>query len=155
MLIGVALGVDEAVHAVVSWLPVWEERRLVGRTLDFMRRSSGAMPGAMEFLIAESMTRFKGEGLAFASLSGAPLATSSIDDLPAALRGVLELVGRAIEPAYGFRSLLRFKRKFHPRIEPMMLAVLDPLALPAVGVAIGRCYLPGVSLARALRMIRA
>jgi phosphatidylglycerol lysyltransferase len=35
---------------------------------------------------------------------------------------VLDLAGHALEPVYGFRSLLAFTAKFQPRYEPLFLA---------------------------------
>ena len=61
-------------QAVTSWMPVWREGELIGRTLDFMRRADGAMPGVMEFAIASAALHMKDQGLQVMSLSGAPLA---------------------------------------------------------------------------------
>ncbi|OUE02243.1 Phosphatidylglycerol lysyltransferase [Clavibacter michiganensis subsp. michiganensis] len=58
------LAVDAAgrVHGVTSWLPVFREGRLVGRTLDVMRRGADPMPGVMEFLIATAARAFQEGG---------------------------------------------------------------------------------------------
>jgi len=66
---------------------------------------------------------------------------------------VLGLIGATLEPLYGFRSLLRFKRKFSPVLEPMHLVVPDPVALPAVALAVARCYLPGITVTQATRLV--
>lgn len=55
---------------------------------------------------------------------------------------------------YGFRSLLAFKAKFQPRYEPMHMTFADPAALPSIGNAVGRAYLPEVSLGDGLRLVR-
>ncbi len=48
------LAVDSAgkVHGVTSWLPVFKDGTVSGRTLDFMRRSLDGFKGVMEFLMA-------------------------------------------------------------------------------------------------------
>lgn len=92
----------------------------------------------------------KEEGLQILSLSGAPLAHSGLApadpelDSASAQRfaPVLDSVGGILEPVYGFRSLLFFKKKFQPRFEPLYLAVPEVLDIPAVSMAIGKAYLP-------------
>ncbi|MEH6821231.1 MAG: DUF2156 domain-containing protein [Dietzia psychralcaliphila] len=148
----IALAVDSegVVQAALSWLPVYRggpTGGVRGWTLDVMRKRNG--PGAnnmVEFLIARSALEFKDEGADFVSLSGAPLARSGDDDDEVAVldRG-LDLLGQALEPYYGFRSLHHFKSKFNPRIEPVYLCFRDEADLPRIGVAIGRAYLPGAT----------
>ena len=154
VLVGVALDEHDAVQAVTSWLPVRRDGALVGRTLDFMRRNPRGANGVMEFLIADGLRRLGEEGLALASLSGSPLATPSGGLPPSGpLARVLRLVARMLEPAYGFSSLLRFKRKFAPTLDPMYLVYRDPVQLPGIGLAIARCYLPTMTLAQATRAL--
>ena len=64
---------------------------------------------------------------------------------------LLDLLASLLEPAYGFRSLHAFKRKFQPRKVPMYLAVPDVVDLAAVGVAIGRAYVPDLTPAQTAR----
>ncbi|MBB1019818.1 DUF2156 domain-containing protein [Dietzia sp. E1] len=148
----IALAVDSGgvVQAALSWLPVYRggpDGGVRGWTLDLMRKRNG--PGAnnmVEFLIARSALQFKEEGADHVSLSGAPLARSGDDDDEvAALDRGLDLLGQALEPYYGFRSLHHFKSKFNPRIEPVYLCFRDEADLPRIGVAIGRAYLPGAT----------
>lgn len=147
----IALAVDSGgvVQAALSWLPVYRggpDGGVRGWTLDLMRKRNG--PGAnnmVEFLIARSALQFKEEGADYVSLSGAPLARSGDDDEVAVLDRGLDLLGQALEPYYGFRSLHHFKRKFNPRIEPVYLCFRDEADLPRIGVAIGRAYLPGAT----------
>lgn len=58
------------------------------------------------------------------------------------LDGLLDRLGAALEPYYGFRSPHAFKAKFRPRYEPMYLLYRDEADLPRIGVAIARAYLP-------------
>ncbi|MGN7799941.1 bifunctional lysylphosphatidylglycerol flippase/synthetase MprF [Leifsonia sp. 22587] len=161
---------DGGLQAVTSWLPSWRDGRIVGWTIDFMRRADGSMSGIMEFVIASAAQRMRDEGVEVLSLSGAPLATKPDADLAAAGEGdgegdgdgatamdrVLAFLARTLEPAYGFASLFSFKSKFNPTYETLYLAYPDPLALPAIGNAITRAYLPDanareyVALARTL-----
>ncbi|MDP9027040.1 MAG: DUF2156 domain-containing protein, partial [Actinomycetota bacterium] len=154
VLVGVAVDEHDVVQAVTSWLPVRRDGVLVGRTLDFMRRSPQGANGVMEFLIADGLRRLGEEGLELASLSGSPLGTPA-EQLPPSglLAPVLGLVARTLEPVYGFSSLLRFKRKFAPSLQPMHLVYRDPVQLPGIGLAIARCYLPTMTLAQASRAL--
>jgi phosphatidylglycerol lysyltransferase len=139
------LAVDEEglVHAVTSWLPVFDGGRQASWTLDFMRRRKGAFKGVMEFLIASAVTRFR-EDVTSISLSGSPLARRST---PAtgdrrALDQVLALLADALEPLYGFQSLAAFKSRFQPEHRTLYMYYPDPLALPSIGLAVTNAYLP-------------
>lgn len=70
------LAVDEEnqVHGVTSWLPVYEHGRIVGYTLDFMRRNTHGFRPVIEYLLAEAAVKAAELGLQWVSLSGAPLA---------------------------------------------------------------------------------
>ena len=146
------------VHGVTSWMPIYRDSQITGWTLDFMRRLEGGFRPVMEYLIAEAALRAKNEGYELLSLSGAPLAKAEGD---ASAQGssaryldvVLEMLGAALEPAYGFRSLLAFKNKFRPTHAPMYLTVPDVTALPAVGLAIGHAYLPTLSFMDATHVL--
>ncbi|MEU5841183.1 DUF2156 domain-containing protein [Rhodococcus sp. NPDC047139] len=150
-----AVDADEHLHAVTSWMPVYRDGKIVGLTLDFMRRRSDGFRPSIEFLIASAARSAGEEGLEFLSLSGAPLAsaddTSGLDR--GALDALLDLLGRTLEPVYGFRSLLAFKAKFQPRYRPLYMVFPDPAALPAIGLAVGRAYLPHMSLEEGGRLV--
>ncbi|WP_137725245.1 bifunctional lysylphosphatidylglycerol flippase/synthetase MprF [Prescottella subtropica] len=142
----VALAADEAgtVLAVLSWLPVYggSDGTVRGWTLDVMRKRTGPEANnVIEFLVARSAFAFRDEGAEFVSLSGAPLAQSGDDEIRGIDRG-LDLIGEALEPFYGFRSLHQFKTKFNPRFEPVHLCFRDEADLPRIGLAISRAYLP-------------
>lgn len=186
------LAVDKEgnVHGVTSWLPVYEDGKLVSRTLDVMRRGAGGFPGVMEFLIAAAVVESR-ETVEVISLSGSPLASlpdvdaspdqepspdegqeqspddpdegqeRSADQEPAQnqepaenLLRILDVVGHALEPVYGFRSLAAFKSRFQPEYRTLYLYYQDPLQLPAIGRALTRAYLPGLSLRQGVRLVR-
>jgi phosphatidylglycerol lysyltransferase len=155
----VAVDASGRVHGVTSWLPVHRSGRLVGRTLDVMRRGADPMPGVMEFLIATAALAFQEEGLETLSLSGTPLAgvgagraAGPVDRIVARL---LLATGRVLEPSYGFASLLRFKAKFDPHHETLWLACPNAADLAPIGRALATAYVPTLrirQLAGALRL---
>ncbi|MBC7590319.1 MAG: DUF2156 domain-containing protein [Salinibacterium sp.] len=154
VLLGVAADGAGTVQAVTSWLPTWTDGIVTGRTLDFMRRRADGMNGVMEFVIAEAAVRAQLDGLDFLSLSGAPLALAPSDERSSPLDRVLGMLGKSLEPVYGFRSLLNFKQKFQPRLVPLYLAYPDAMSLPAMAVAIARCYLPELTLRESTALVR-
>ena len=157
--VAVMLAVDahDRIQAVTSWLPGWRDGRRVSWTLDFMRRRPDGPNGMMEFLIASAVLRMQSDGIEELSLSGAPLAVdpdADADADPTALGAVLAAVASALEPAYGFESLFRFKRKFHPQYRTLWILYPDPLQLPRIGAALGRAYLPGASARELVTLAR-
>ncbi len=138
---------------------MFRENEVIGWTIDFMRRADGSMNGIMEFLIASAALHMKADGAEVLSLSGAPLATKPLaageePPEPNAMARLLDFLAKTLEPAYGFSSLFRFKAKFNPEYETLSMAYPDPLALPAIGLAIGRAYLPEVSPKEAVALMR-
>jgi lysylphosphatidylglycerol synthetase-like protein (DUF2156 family) len=138
---------------------VYDGGTVVSWTLDFMRRRSDAFPGVMEFLIASAVQELR-DSVDVISLSGSPLARELPDD-PAenagpgeGLEGILEVVGRTLEPMYGFRSLAAFKSRFKPEYSTLYLYYQDPLQLPAIGRALSRAYLPDLSVRQSARLLR-
>ncbi|MCU1505359.1 MAG: Lysyl-tRNA synthetase [Microbacteriaceae bacterium] len=152
----IARDARDHVVAITSWLPSYRGGEVIGWTLDFMRRTPDGSNGVMEFLIARSAERFRDDGVEFMSLSTAPLARGGEDDAEAVSGAarVLEYIGTRLEPVYGFRSLLNFKRKFQPEFRPLAMAYPDALALPAIGVALARAYLPSMSVRGSIQFLR-
>jgi lysylphosphatidylglycerol synthetase-like protein (DUF2156 family) len=148
----VAVGPDGQVLGMTSWLPAHREGRLVGWTLDVMRRARDAPPGVVEFLIASALLTFQEEGAEFTSLSGAPLALPPGSGDGSGLARLLTVAGRLMEPVYGFRSLLAFKAKFQPRYRPLWLVYPGTADLPRIAQAVSRAYLPDLSLPQAARL---
>lgn len=149
--VGIAVDAEGNLHGVTSWLPVYGaavaggEPRVVGWTLDLMRRRDGGFGPVMEFLIASSAKHFAEEGYEFVSLSGAPLVRPA-EVAAGPVDQVLDQLGGLIEPLYGFKSLHRFKQKFNPRHESLFLLFRDEGDLPRIGVALTRAYLPDATL---------
>ncbi len=152
----VAVDDDCLVHGVTSWLPAFTAGRITGWTLDFMRRRTTAFKGVMEFLIASAVTHFKAD-VPMISLSGSPLATAGTrndDGDHSAIDRVLALLGDALEPMYGFKSLAAFKSRFQPQHRTLYLYYQDPLALPSIGLAVTSAYLPGLSTRQSAGLVR-
>lgn len=153
--VGLAIDRSGTVQGVTSWMPVYAPGGQVqGWTLDLMRRRTDGFRPVIEFLIASSALAFRDQGARFVSLSGAPLARSPGESAGDTLERVLESLGAAMEPYYGFRSLHAFKMKFKPRFEPMYLTYRDAADLPRIGIALGRAYLPDADLPDLVRLAR-
>lgn len=146
-----AIGTDDRVHVVTSWLPRRRNGELVGWTLDVMRRDRQAMPGAMEFAIVSTIRQASEDGLQTLSLSGTPLAAHQGEET----HWLARRASRLLEPAYGFASLERFKAKFETRVEPLWMCYPQPMQLGWIVPALLRTYLPSVRLVNALRAVRA
>ncbi len=144
--VGLAVDATGSVHGVTSWLPVYGPGGVVrGWTLDVMRRRTDGFRPVMEFMIASACLELRELGAEFVSLSGAPLARGGGAGELEGVDRVLDKLGGAMEPLYGFRSLHAFKAKFSPRYEPIHLAYRDEADLPRIGVALVRAYLPDAS----------
>lgn len=151
------LAVDNSgkIHAVTSWLPVFDQGEVVSWTLDFMRRNAGSFNGVMEYLIAQAVHHFAAT-VHYISLSGSPLAGSAenADAEDGNLDRILALLARTLEPVYGFASLANFKQRFKPRHRPLYLMYQDPLSLPGIGRAVGEAYMPNMSVRSLARLLR-
>lgn len=141
--VGLAVDGEGGVHGVTSWLPVYAPGGVVrGWTLDVMRRRADGFRPVMEFMIASACLEFAADGHEFVSLSGAPLARADGSAGTDRADRLLDGLGGALEPFYGFRSLHAFKAKFAPRYEPVYLCFRDEADLPRIGIALTRAYLP-------------
>jgi lysylphosphatidylglycerol synthetase-like protein (DUF2156 family) len=145
-----AIGTDGSMQAITSWLPSYRDGRVVGWTIDFMRRGDNSLPGIMEFVIASAALKMKEDGIEVLSLSGAPLAQKPLESgaegpEPSVMTRLLEFLAKTLEPAYGFSSLFKFKSKFNPEYSTIYMAYPDPVALATIGSAIGKAYLPDAS----------
>ena len=144
------------VLAVTSWMPTYRQGQVIGWTLDFMRHRTDSPNGIMEFLIARMAERLRDQGTAeFMSLSAAPLAgMDGGEDRTAFLQHALHLVADLMEPAYGFRSLFFFKKKFQPSEHPVYICYPDPAQLAQIGLAVVQAYLPNLKASQAWDAIR-
>ncbi|MBA8817107.1 lysylphosphatidylglycerol synthetase-like protein (DUF2156 family) [Microbacterium halimionae] len=144
--LALAISPQGDIDGFLSWLPVYgPDGKVRGWTLDLMRRRDGGFSPVMEFLIGSSAAYFSQEGAEVISLSGAPLA----HDYPEDAGVISELSSRlaeTLEPVYGFKSLHKFKEKFHPRYETMYLLFRDESDLSRIGMGLTRAFLPTATL---------
>ncbi|MEU1971764.1 DUF2156 domain-containing protein [Microbacterium sp. NPDC019599] len=134
------------VDGFLSWLPVYAGGGHVrGWTLDLMRRRDGGFGPVMEFLIGSSAKHFAEDGAEILSLSGAPLTHEYPEDA-GPIADLTDRLAEILEPVYGFRSLHRFKEKFHPRYETMYLLFRDEADLTRIAAALTRAFLPDATL---------
>jgi phosphatidylglycerol lysyltransferase len=153
--VGLAVDGDGTVQGVTSWMPVYGGGGVItGWTLDVMRRLPDGFRPVVEFMIASACLAFKQEGAKTVSLSGAPLARSDSSEELRPIDTLLDTLGEMLEPLYGFRSLHQFKMKFKPRYEPLYLCYPDETALPRVGIALTRAYLPDAKLSDYAAMMK-
>jgi lysylphosphatidylglycerol synthetase-like protein (DUF2156 family) len=151
----IAVDSNDEIVGITSWLPSYTDGVTTGWTLDFMRRVPDGPNGVMEFLIARSAEQFKADGIEFMSLSTAPLTRNNSSVLEnTGIARVLRYIGARLEPVYGFSSLFAFKRKFQPEFRPVYMAYPDSLALPTIGLALARAYVPSMSPSQAVRFMR-
>lgn len=144
--LALAIAPSGDVDGFLSWLPVYgAEGSVRGWTLDLMRRREGGFGPVMEFLIGSSARLFSEEGAEIMSLSGAPLAHDYPPDA-GVIATLSDKLAEMLEPVYGFRSLHRFKQKFHPRYETMYLLYRDESDLTRIGGALTRAFLPDATL---------
>ena len=144
---------DGTLHGVTSWMPVYENGAIAGYVLDVMRRNEHGFKGVIELLISEAMLVAQSEGLAWISLSGAPLAGQP--DEPNWLDVALNRIGEEVEPLYGFRTLAASKRKFQPEEHPWYLCYHDELKLPSIALATMHAYLPDMKTKDAVSAVKA
>ncbi|MCR2813051.1 DUF2156 domain-containing protein [Microbacterium sp. zg.Y1090] len=144
--LALAISPDGDVDGFLSWLPVYGAGGTVtGWTLDLMRRREGGFVPVMEYLIGSSALQFSAEGAQLMSLSGAPL-THHYPPGAGVIAALSERLAQSLEPVYGFRSLHRFKEKFHPRYDTLHLLYRDESDLPRIGAGLVRAFLPDASL---------
>lgn len=164
-----AIDGEGTVQAVTSWLPVYREGRVIGWTLDFMRHRQDAINGIMEFLIARMAERLRDgqsnnpngpaadprmRDIEFLSLSAAPLSgIRPIEGKSASLTHILQMTANMLEPAYGFRSLLFFKKKFQPAENHVYIAYPDSSRLPQLALAVTRAYLPDMKIRDVMSLV--
>lgn len=162
--------IDESgkVLGVTSWMPTYRNNKVIGWTLDFMRHRTDSPNGIMELLIARMAERLRDEGISnpdsaveFMSLSAAPLAGIEEDELTSGskkstniMNHTLAMMSDILEPAYGFKSLYFFKKKFQPEASPVYVCYLDSAKLAQISLAVTSSYLPEAKPKQLLEMVK-
>ncbi|HEY8961438.1 MAG TPA: phosphatidylglycerol lysyltransferase domain-containing protein [Luteolibacter sp.] len=140
--VGIVRNAEGRIEAFATWLPF---HRGHGRALDLMRGSVEARNGGlMDFLILECIARFRDQGVTEISLGNAPLANvrAEGDDEPTRPERATQFLFENFDRFYGYKSLFRFKRKYHPDWQGRYLAYPPGTPLPMLGLAITGVHLP-------------
>jgi len=139
---GVAVAIDAEGHALAfaTWRSFAQGR---GRCLDLMRTRPSSR-NVMDFVLVESILRFRAQGVHDISLGAAPLANA--DDKSVAPLGeekAVRFLFENLNRIYGYKSLFEFKRKYRPHWRSRYVAYNRGLHLPLVGLAVVRVHAPG------------
>jgi phosphatidylglycerol lysyltransferase len=122
-----------------------------GWVLDLLRRMPGAVPGAMEWCVAEAAAHLRDEGASCLSLGLAPL--SGLDPAgPRAEERALAAIARLVRPFYDVEGLAFFKDKYAPRWEPRFVAVPGRAHFLLLVVALARLHLGSLHRAAASQL---
>lgn len=138
---GAAVAVDAAGSplAFATWRPFAQGE---GQALDLMR----ALPQArntMDFVLVESIARFRAKGVGEINLGIAPLAnTQKTPSRLVAEEKVVQFLYENLNHVYGYQSLFEFKRKYRPEWLGRYVAYRRGVHLPFVGWALVRVHAP-------------
>jgi phosphatidylglycerol lysyltransferase len=133
-----ALAIDQKdkVHGFVSFVPIYGRN---GWGLDLMRRADDMIPGTMELLITAAIEHFRERGAKMMSLGLAPLCNMSGEEKTRLERWIDALVTRYGNLGHA-RSLVSFKKKFHPIWESRYLVFPHRRQLPYIGYALQKIH---------------
>jgi lysylphosphatidylglycerol synthetase-like protein (DUF2156 family) len=138
---GAAVAVDAKGNALAfaTWRPFAQN---TGRALDLMR----ALPRArniMDFVLVESISHFRAQGITDISLGLAPLAnTQGTTSQLVAEEKLVQFLFENLNHIYGYKSLFEFKRKYRPHWRGRYVAYRRSVNLPLVGLALIRVHAP-------------
>jgi phosphatidylglycerol lysyltransferase len=139
---GAAIALDPSgrVLAFATWRPFASGS---GRCLDLMRCPHRAR-NVMDFVLVESILRFRRLGINDISLGCAPLANANLEpaEMQVEDKAVLFLY-QNLNQVYRYKSLFEFKRKYRPHWRGRYLAYHRGVPLPLVGLALVRVHSPG------------
>ena len=160
VLVGLAVDADGTVHGVTSWMPVYGTTAAgspSGWTLDVMRRLPDGFRYSMEFLIASACLAFRDEG---AASSRCPAHRSPRPDPGTGRRprhpldGFLDRLGGTLEPLLRLPVAARLQDQVPAAVRAVVPVFPDEAALPRIGVALSRAYLPEAGLRDLLALAR-
>lgn len=66
----------------------------------------------------------------------------------------LQIVADLLEPAYGFKSLFFFKRKFQPSPAPIYICYADSAKLAQIGIAVVNAYVPELKANQVMEILK-
>jgi len=137
----VLIDADRKPIAFLTFVPIYGSEG--GWALDLMRKQSVVCPGAMEFMLATALLRFKEEGATQVSLGLSALADITPQEgagTPELLNRVRALVYEHFNRLYNFKGLHHFKDKFQPCWEARYLVYPSLPQLPRVLLALIRAH---------------
>lgn len=137
--VGVALDPEGRALAFATWRRFAQGR---GRCLDLMRVRPGSR-NAMDYVLVESILRFRNLGIHDISLGSAPLANAEASAPPQGEEKAVRFLFENLNRIYGYKSLFEFKRKYRPQWRGRYVAYQRGLHLPLVGLAVVRVHAPG------------
>ena len=106
-------------------------------------RSAEGIRGAMDFLILESIARFKAEGVEEVSLGNAPLARVTAEGEKSGPGDhVVKYLFDHLNRIYGYKPLFEFKKKYHPDWRGRWLVYERHSDLPSLAAALVRLHAP-------------
>jgi phosphatidylglycerol lysyltransferase len=136
--VGVAIDASGQALAFASWRSFAHGR---GQTLDMMRTRPSCR-NVIDFVLVESILRFRNLGMNDVSLGNAPLANAEVHDGPRRAEDkAVEFLYQNLNRIYGYKSL--FKRKYRPRWQGRYVAYHRGVHLPLVGLSLVRVHAPG------------
>jgi len=138
---GAAVAVDAKGNALAfaTWRSFSQGR---GRALDLMRTLPQAR-NIMDFVLVESISLFRSQGVSDISLGLAPLAnTEGTTSQLIAEEKLVQFLFENLNHIYGYKSLFEFKRKYRPHWRGRYVAYRRSVNLPLVGLALVRVHAP-------------
>ena len=119
-----------------------------GWTLDLMRRTPDAPPGAMELLLVRAIEHFRSREAHIVSLGMVAMADTR-HEMTTGQQQLASFATNCLHLLEGRRTLFNFKQKFHPCWESRYLMASTTIALPKIALAVLRLRdYPGGGLAR-------
>jgi phosphatidylglycerol lysyltransferase len=134
--------------AFANFIPMY---RLPYATIDMMRYFRQVPGGIMDYLFVESILHFKNQGKQGFSMGLAPLAHAGHEQFSNVADKTIHLIYKNF---HSFKGLYEFKSKYSPRWEPRYLVFPNPIALPAIIVALIKVGDPR-SLSKLWRWVKA
>ena len=139
---GVALDANGDAVAFTTWRSFAQGK---GCVLDLMRAAPEAR-NILDFVIVESIRRFRSLDITEVSLGNAPLASvSALGSEPGHESRLIRFVYENLNSVYAYKPLFNFKQKYRPQWRPRYLAYPAGESLPLIGVALVQAHTPSAS----------
>lgn len=117
------LAVVAIADRIIAFASLWPTADRSRICVDLMRYTDDAPNGVMDYLFAELMLWAKGQGYREFDLNTAPLAGVTFDLAAPLATAAARLIYERGETLYNFQGVRRFKAKFDPAWEDVLLAL--------------------------------